>query len=268
MAWRPFFRKGKEPDKNDVSSGLILAAYNKTNPEMRNQVFPSDYKHVKELISNVAYALYGCEISDNAAGTVEQSISFYTQYWVRRMGSLDGSHFYPDLVAQRMVEWFNALPEDRVRKAIDVCQEYVYKFILAVKMRDAVMRNPEMKKDFREMIIGDDSKNEAIQELHLDDDDYGLVSNKPIFVAGFFEDQEYLHRLRTDKGDRIIHQRKCTMEEDGIAGPIDMYEIYTENGGHYKNIYISNYETKTSAKAPSGFVLSKSVKPADGRIED
>ena len=254
-------RQTASKDFDNLSSD-ILAAYNKIIPEMRNKVFPSDYKHVEELICNVAYALYG-EICDNVASIVEQSVSFYTQYWVRNMGSIDGSHFYADLIAQRMVERFNTLPEDHVRIAITICQRYIYAFIPSVMQRDKAIQSPEMNKDIRKKVIGDDPKNEFLQAMHLNDVDYGLVSNKPIFVAGFFEAQEYLHRLRTDKGDRIIYQRKGSIIEDGIAGPIDKYEVYTENGDYNKKIYISNYGTKTSAKAPIGFILEKSMKPAN-----
>ena len=94
--------------------------------------------------------------------------------------------------------------------------------------------------------------NEQIQDLHLNDAEYGLISNKPIFVAGFGEHETYLQRLVTHYNGRISYKRLGSELVPGISGPVDMYEIRTESGEFLKKIYLSNYGTKTSEKMPSG----------------
>ena len=99
------------------------------------------------------------------------------------------------------------------------------------------------------------SNNDAIEDLHINDPDYGLVPEKPVFVAGFLEDWKFLSSLTTENGSEVVCVRLGSMEVDGIEGPVDIYETTSKTGQALNKIYISNYGAKTSERAPAGFYL-------------
>lgn len=99
------------------------------------------------------------------------------------------------------------------------------------------------------------------------DEDFGLVSHKPIYTLAVDlvkGEKEYLSRLRTTNGEKISWERRGSVSVDGINGMIDIYDIFLPSGTIYKTIYLNMYGAKKSEKAPVGFVFSDAQRDTKG----
>lgn len=100
--------------------------------------------------------------------------------------------------------------------------------------------------------------NKHSQKNCEDDDDFGLVPEKPIYTLALDSvegETKYLKRLTTTSGEAITWKRRGSIGADGINGMIDIYDIFLPSGELYKTIYINMYGAKTSNAAPQGFVM-------------
>ena len=98
-------------------------------------------------------------------------------------------------------------------------------------------------------------ENEVHQTENLDDAEYGLVPEKPIYTNGVSGSNAYLERLTTTLGEKLSWERQGSMSVDGINGMIDIYEGYLPSGKRYKTLYVNMYGTTNSITAPKGFKL-------------
>ena len=99
-------------------------------------------------------------------------------------------------------------------------------------------------------------ENEVHQTESLDDAEYGLVPEKPIYTNGVSGSNAYLERLTTTLGEKLSWERQGSMSVDGINGMIDIYEGYLPSGKRYKTLFVNMYGTANSTTAPKGFRLS------------
>ena len=115
--------------------------------------------------------------------------------------------------------------------------------------------------------------NRSIPTSESADPDYGLVPDRPIYVALLDGQIEYLSSLRTLGGQTISWNRKGSTAVEGINGLVDIYETYLPSGKPYKTLYINMYSEKTSKTPPAGFSIlisgddnSTEALPATGSI--
>ncbi len=104
--------------------------------------------------------------------------------------------------------------------------------------------------------------NSASQPDNEEQDDFGLVPQKPIYTLALksvIGEEEYLDKLRTADGQKIRYTRCGSMSVEGINGMIDIYDIFLPTGELYKTIYINMYGAKASTAAPQGFTFAEKV---------
>ena len=94
--------------------------------------------------------------------------------------------------------------------------------------------------------------NEDVQSQNLDDEEYGLVPQKPIYTTGVDGSEKYLNSLVTSDGKVVTWRRAGSTSIEGVTGTIDFYVSYVD-GRRYKNVFINMYGTSISQKAPIGF---------------
>lgn len=96
-------------------------------------------------------------------------------------------------------------------------------------------------------------------EIPFAEGDFGKCNTNPIPTKGIVSNDSYLEQIKTIKGDTIKWQRIKSEESkiEQIKGPIDIYEITTEDGQKIEEFYLSPYNKKTSNKAPAGFIIEK-----------
>ena len=107
-------------------------------------------------------------------------------------------------------------------------------------------------------MVEDASKlNADAEDAFLDDPEYGLVPEKPIYTHGVAGSNEYLDNLCGPSGEKLIWSRTHTTTSPGITGIIDVYQGKLSTGANYKVLYINMYGTKNSSVIPRGFTRNK-----------
>ena len=96
--------------------------------------------------------------------------------------------------------------------------------------------------------------NDELVDLYIDDPEYGLVPDKPVFAAGFIGARKYIDRLISTDGCFNRYERLGSREVEGVNGQVDCFKIFSSDGVE-TTIYISFYASTTSEKAPAGFLL-------------
>ena len=102
------------------------------------------------------------------------------------------------------------------------------------------------------------SANIESQPNHEDEDDFGLVPEKPIYTlaSSYIDGEEaYLKKLYTSDNQKIKWKRRGSISVAGIHGIVDIYDTYLPSGQLHKTIYINMYGAKESTRAPAGFSL-------------
>lgn len=94
--------------------------------------------------------------------------------------------------------------------------------------------------------------NVNVEINYINDPDYGLTPDKPVFVNGFKSLHKYLDNVHTENNQPLQHERRGSTIVKGIDGPVDIYDFYTKNGEYYETIYICIYGMKTSRLYPKG----------------
>lgn len=103
-------------------------------------------------------------------------------------------------------------------------------------------------------------KPEDLQKQPVDKNEaeIGLSPENPIYTLASKSvkgEEEYLKRLRTENGEKIMWSRRGSISVDSVRGVTDIYETYLPSGERYKTIYINMYGNKEPATVPAGFVL-------------
>ena len=102
--------------------------------------------------------------------------------------------------------------------------------------------------------------NATSQPNNEDDEDFGLVPEKPIFTLALKSvdgEEEYLNKLRTSEGEMIKYTRRGSTSTEGINGMIDIYDTFLPSGQPYKTIYINMYGATASTAVPKGFIFAQ-----------
>ncbi len=99
------------------------------------------------------------------------------------------------------------------------------------------------------------TKNESIQLKYIDDLEYGLVPEKPIFTYGASAMTKYFLELRSALGESITWGKPEPVPAEGVCGPVLKYNIMLESGKQYGTLYVSwNGTTDPPNRAPTGFI--------------
>lgn len=108
--------------------------------------------------------------------------------------------------------------------------------------------------------------NTDAQQFNLNDPEYGLVPEKPVYCFYFAGSLDYLDSLRTENGEKLLWSRRGSKAVGGIKGMVDIYDSTLPSGQSYKTVYVNMYADSNSTTAPAGFVFyhseKKTVTPA------
>lgn len=95
--------------------------------------------------------------------------------------------------------------------------------------------------------------NLSVQDQYLNDPEYGLVKEKPVYTCGVRGSDQYLAGLLTADGQKLKWKRRGSVYVEELDDNIDIYDSWLLSGKPYKTVYIDMYGAKNSTKAPKGF---------------
>lgn len=235
---RMFWGKSSKPKANQT----VQKIYDGMNKDYREKVFYGSLVSADRILSELTRNVFG-NVNDM---NINLCFQIYLQTWIRSRGGLEPTFSTPTYIKQTLCDRFADIDSNVVLKCVSFSLSEIYR------------REPELKKRVEAMetiqrsVHENAQKNISIENAYLNDPEYGLVPEKPVFVNGFGRDKEYLSHLYTEDGTKLKFARVGSSEVNGIAGPVDLYRLLLLDNTEYLRLFVCNYGTTTKKVAPKG----------------
>ena len=99
---------------------------------------------------------------------------------------------------------------------------------------------------------GNHAQKKTIQFNKLNMSNYGISENNPILMNSIPSSYSFLNKLKSLKNG-IDYNRKGSIEVNGFANPIDVYE-FTITGNHLCKLYVYAYHSRNVEEIPFPFI--------------
>lgn len=211
---------GKKDKKPAVSSPprinqTVARLYSGMNKDTRDQIFYGGLASAQDILLRLASGVFASTSGDK----IDLCLQIYVQTWIRSRGGLSPQFSTPSYIKEALTQRFSAIPSSSVTTCVDQSLDIIYSHEPQLKQKAMAIEN------FMNDVRAKAAKNVDVQDLHLKDEEYGLVSNKPIFVNGFGDDKYYLSHLSTADGVKLSFERIGSSVIPGIIGPVDAYKL-------------------------------------------
>ena len=222
----------------------IHRVFNGTQADMREKIFYGDVLSAQSLL---------LDLSDTAL-TIPQEhridlvYQVYLQVWIRSRGGMNPLFSTPSYIKDALVHRFSGVPKEVIIPCVEKSLKVIYQHEPELGQKATAMEA------YKRHLEDNTKNNIAIQDTFLSDPEYGLVISKPVFVAGFGMDKEYLSHLVSDTGDTLTFNRLGSSEVEGISGPVDIYQAFSSNKKLYKELFVCVYGTRNTQDVPKGFM--------------
>ena len=246
MPRQGFFSKLFSKKKSGVTGeSIIHEICSQVKDDKIKDLFYGDIGAAEKILLSITESAFSAVTKENAT----LCLQIYIRAWIQSHGGLDIRFMMPDSICESAYGAFPKVERSIVKKCVDESLKVIYS------------HEPDLKRRIDQIsIMGQyiadlTSKNVAIENKYTEDDDFGKVPAKPVFVNGFGQDRAYLDRLYTSDGVKLHNERKGSITVEGIAGPVDVYHLFLPDGQLYMEIYISNYGQHTAQASPKGTTL-------------
>lgn len=236
--------KKKEQTKEDLVNEVVSKLYDGVDLNVRDKIFYGGLENAQRILITLAKDAF----QSTAPEVMLICRDIYIQVWIRSRGGLDISFRTPSYIKERLVERFSDYPALNVSNCVRFSLAIIYQY------EPELWNSVENMEKFMVYVKENSAQNIEIQDLYLDDKDYGLVPDKPIFVNGFGNDRRYLSCLCTEDGTKLSYERLGSIPVDGISGMVDVYNLLLPNQSLYMQIYVCNYGTRNRENVPRGIL--------------
>jgi len=217
---------------------------------MRAALYPSGMPQMTEIFTSSGKVFYpNTNLDDLSAERIEFLFRFYLQVFITKVIVPAVSKLRRDSSNEAVVRQITEFPPEIVVAGIDAVLPFIYEQMPELEKRD------NDKKKMAQMIAEQAGANKGLEELHIDDPEYGLVPEKPIFTAGIDEEYDFATRLISSDGRELEYERMGSRFSKGAATLIDIFSFTYADGSPKGSVYLCMYSDKTSTKAPQGFEL-------------
>lgn len=227
-------------------------AYRAYKQDMVETIFPEKKQQADCVVRSLA-VLTSTNLNDCDAKDYFDILSIYSGVLIRCVVThSEDSH----IVAMLQQKHSNYIKTKAVaQKILTYCQMNMKNNLFALSSKDDIEALDILTSLFasNEEIA---KNNETVQTQNLEDPQYGLLPEKPVYVKGVEGSEEYLKKLRTTRGEKVFWERTGSLAVDHVNGMVDIYEITLSTGLPYRTIYLNMYATKNSTTAPAGFIMA------------
>lgn len=227
-------------DKTKVHPS-VKKIYATIDPQIKNKLFYGDLSVFNQQLLRITELSFN-ETTDTA---INSCFQIYMQVFIRSHGGFSPEFSTPQYITEKLCQRFASIPSQIVMNCINQSLEYIY------KNEPELEKKIQMYESIKNFVLENARKNQHLFDLHLKDDDYGLVSHKPIFVAGFDGAKAYLAQLVNMEGLSPMISRLGSVEINGISGAVDLYVLSFDNDQKL-HIYVCNYGLTNSVVTPVG----------------
>lgn len=248
----------KKPPTHEEKVALAYRCY---KPEMVNKVFPGGTKQVSNIIVSLA-RIYGVSLESLTAKEYYDILTAYSDVLIRRTITNSSDEH---IVLSLQVKHENYIKNAEIaEKVLAFCK---------LNMSDSsfVLDSSE-KMQLLENCSGGMSEGEklSVQNLDIQDDTddemYGLCMEKPIYTNGQDDTDNFLKQLKSALGEDLVWEKCETLDVDGIAGKVVVYNASLPSGKSYKTVYVNEHGINANRKPPKGFT-TKNSKPVASKEE-
>ena len=200
-----FNEKSTKPNANET----VRKIYDDMDKDNRDKVFYGGLSSAEDILVSLTKAVFGSDKVNDL--NIKLCFQIYLQTWIRSRGGFNPVFSTPDYIAQALCKKFSGTEPSIVIKCVTYSLSKIYSHEPDLKAKaDAVMA-------IQQNVHDNAQKNAGIENAYLNDPEYGLVPEKPIFVNGFGNDKAYLSHLHTDNGTKLSFTRVGSSEIEGIA---------------------------------------------------
>lgn len=242
----------KEPTHEQKVQALYQCVKDR---KMFDAIYPGGEKQASKVISSIAL-ICGSKISKCGYKEYTEFSQIFSEITAWRIVTGSSPQRIKELLIKRHPE---LVPnEDIARK--------IYVFTCAnMGNHKFSLEDPKDKEEFQFFLTSTidiekiTKKNDDVINKNLQDDDYGLVATKPVYVAGKDGSRKYLDNLVGENGEFLMWERVGTLDVDNINGIVDIYDATTNTGDTYIRIYLNFYSNTTSNTTPKGLLSKQDI---------
>ena len=218
----------KKPPTHEEKVALAHRCY---KPEMVSMVFPEGTKQVSNIIISLA-RIYGVTLEPLTAKEYYDILTAYSDVLIRRTITNSSDEH---IVVSLQVNHKNYIKNPEIaEKVLAFCK---------LNMSDSsFILDSSEKMQLLESCSGSMSEDEnlSVQNLDIQDDTddemYGLCMEKPIYTNGQDDTEDFLKQLKSALGEDIVWEKCETLDVDGIAGKVVVYNGSLPSGKSYKTV--------------------------------
>jgi len=234
---------------------LLEDIFDGMDEDMRDGIYPGGAKFMIAVFSDLAPVVFSGKQFDQLELDQIQFLSFFhVDVLSRRIMTRLATGWSIDEANASIIKKYSQIPQDTVQRAIDISMTYLNKQFPRVKKQDEDYDKRISMANNIISLVSRPETNTSLEFLYINDPEYGLVSDKPVFISGFGELYKYLDRLAFPDGSKAQAERLGSTNNASLSTPIDIYKVIYPDGSE-KSVYISLYGSTTSEAAPAGFIL-------------
>lgn len=248
----------KKPPTHEEKVALAHRCY---KPEMVDMVYPGGTQQVSNIIVSLA-KIYGVVLTPLTAKEYYDILTAFSDVFIRRTITQSTDEH---IVMSLQVKHGDYIKDKTTaEKVLAYCK---------LSMSDSsFILDSEEKMKLLESCSGGMTEDETLSVQNLEnqenteDENYGLCMEKPIYANGHDDAEAFLNSLKSALGEDLIWEQRETLDVDGIAGKVIVYNGSLPSGKSYKTLYINEHGINADKKVPKGFTTSK-TKPAAAKQE-
>ncbi len=233
--------------------------YGEYESQTARVLFPGGPNQIANIISSFAFI---CSATSSSWGESQfkDILSIYSEVRFRKQAMNDDDK----TVVGRLMSKFRRYVKsqktaERIVGFVRICSvshNFTCLTPEALQMLDKVM---ESDAQVEKAIV----KNNGLQDKNTDDNQYGIVKEKPVYTNGVDGTFAYLASLRTSSGQKLTWVKHGTSVVKDVVGAVDEYEGRLPSGEFYGIVYINMFCNANSTAAPFGFFIDGVEKPKE-----
>lgn len=235
--------------KPPTHSEKIDLAYKCYKPEIVEMIYPGGIVQAGKIVTSLG-KIYNVDLEASDAKTYYDILSTYSDVIIRKVITQSSDDCIIDSLQVKHGNLIKS--KDVARKALAFVTLNMNNNDFSLETADD-MSALKFVTDMFSQMEQISSQNIEVENDNLNDPEYGLVLNKPIYTKGVNGSKNYLEELKTSSGEKLIWKRLGSTSTESINGMIDIYESTLPSGKPYKTLYVNMYGSANSKKIPKGF---------------
>ncbi len=251
----------KKPPTHTEKVDLAYRCYNQN---MVGTVFPGGRNQASNIIVSLA-RIYGVNLDNCSAKEYYSILTTFSDVLIRRTITQSSDDH---IVASLQVKHGDYIKEkSTAEKVLDYCKLNMDNpdFILDSNEKMSLIDGcaGEMTEDEKLAV-----QNTDIQDASVEDPDYGICMEKPIYTNGPEDTNSFLNSLKSTLGESLVWEKQETLDVDGVAGKVIVYSSSLPSGKSYKTLYVNEHGINAERKIPKGFNIQREKPVATPTVKE